>query len=124
MCYWPARWLPTQHEEGVRQQILEGLIADKGADNQVSTATRIVAEVIPSDASWLMIFNGGMQWSEGTKCSRSHRSLKFRASGSHPFRLLRSVDLIYIGGSAACRGDRLRRRAVCYQRQQPPNIDR
>jgi hypothetical protein len=49
--------IPTHHEENVRQQILEGLIADKGGDDQTSTATRILAEVIASDASWLMAFN-------------------------------------------------------------------
>src|SRR5262245_36539088 len=50
--------IPTEHEETVRQQILDGLIADKGGDDQVSTATRILAEVIASDASWLIAFNG------------------------------------------------------------------
>jgi len=49
--------VPTQHEESVRQQILEGLIVDKGGDDQISTATRILAEVVASDASWLMAFN-------------------------------------------------------------------
>jgi hypothetical protein len=52
--------VPTQHEEGVRQQILDGLIADKGGDEQISTATRILAEVIASDASWLMAFNSAI----------------------------------------------------------------
>jgi hypothetical protein len=33
--------LTTEHEESVRQQILDGLIADKDGDEQISTATRI-----------------------------------------------------------------------------------
>src|SRR5262245_44106127 len=32
--------IPTEHEESVRQQTLDGLIADKGGDEQISTATR------------------------------------------------------------------------------------
>ena len=49
--------ITTEHEESVRQQILDGLITDKGGDDQISTATRILAEVIASDATWLMVFN-------------------------------------------------------------------
>jgi hypothetical protein len=52
----------TDHEESVRQQILEGLVADKGGDRQISTATRILAEVIASDAAWLMVFNGAIDY--------------------------------------------------------------
>jgi hypothetical protein len=52
--------VPTEHEENVRQQILDGLIADKGGEEQISTATRILAEVIASDASWLMAFNSAI----------------------------------------------------------------
>jgi hypothetical protein len=48
--------IPTEHEEGVRQQILDGLIADKGGDERISKATRILAEVIASDASWLQVW--------------------------------------------------------------------
>ena len=33
---------------------------DKGGDQQISTATRILAEVIASDASWLMAFNSAI----------------------------------------------------------------
>ena len=36
------------------------MIADKGGDQQISTATRILAEVIASDAAWLMVFNGAI----------------------------------------------------------------
>src|SRR4029434_9095075 len=44
-------------DESVPQQILDGLISDKGGEDQVSTATRVLAEVIASDATWLMVFN-------------------------------------------------------------------
>jgi 50S ribosomal subunit-associated GTPase HflX len=49
--------IPTNHDESIRRQILDGLISDKGGEDQVSTATRVLAEVIASDATWLMVFN-------------------------------------------------------------------
>src|SRR4030095_325154 len=48
----------TEHEDNVRQQILDDLIADRGGDDRGSSATRILAKVIASDAFWLMVFNG------------------------------------------------------------------
>ena len=54
----------TEHEESIRQQILGGLIADKGGDQQISTAPRILAEVIASDASRFMVFNGLTQFTD------------------------------------------------------------
>jgi len=49
--------LLSPSDESARQQILDGLISDKGGGSQISTATRILAEVIASDATWLMVFN-------------------------------------------------------------------
>jgi hypothetical protein len=37
--------IPTHHEESLRQQILDGLIADKGGDQQISTATMIFSRL-------------------------------------------------------------------------------
>src|SRR5215813_11927430 len=47
-------------DESIRRQILDGLISDKGGEDQVSTATRVLAEVIASDATWLMAFNSAI----------------------------------------------------------------
>ena len=68
--------ITTEHEENVRQQILDGLIADKGGDEQISTATRILAEVIASDASWLMAFNIPLI----TSAQKTRRLLPFNSS--------------------------------------------
>jgi hypothetical protein len=48
----------TEHEENIGQQIVEGLIADKGGDEQVSKPTRILAKVIALDAAWLQARTG------------------------------------------------------------------
>src|SRR5262249_13159706 len=49
--------LLSSSDESVRQQILDGLISVKGGDGQINTATKIMAEGITSDATWLMVFN-------------------------------------------------------------------
>ena len=47
----------TEHEENIKAAILDGLVTYKGCENQISTAMRIPAEVIASDAALLMSFN-------------------------------------------------------------------
>jgi 50S ribosomal subunit-associated GTPase HflX len=47
----------TADEQDIRASILVGLIDDKGGEKQISTAMRILAEVIASDAAWLVAFN-------------------------------------------------------------------
>jgi hypothetical protein len=44
-------------EQNIREEILAGLIADKGGEQQFGTATRVLAEVLASDAAWLTAFN-------------------------------------------------------------------
>ena len=45
--------IPTEHEENVRQQILDGLLADKGGTSRYRMPTRILAKV--EDAPRLIV---------------------------------------------------------------------
>jgi hypothetical protein len=47
----------TAEEQDIRSDILAGLVADKGGEQQIGTAERILAEIISSDVALLVTFN-------------------------------------------------------------------
>lgn len=51
----------TESERDIRADILAGLIADSGGEAQISTATRILAEIISSDVALLVTFNQAIE---------------------------------------------------------------
>ena len=50
-----------ENERDIRAEILAGLIADSGGEAQISTATRIWAEIISSDVALLVTFNQAIE---------------------------------------------------------------
>jgi hypothetical protein len=70
----PSNARHRSHVFPVREEILNGLINDKSGQAQISTAMRVLAEVIASDAAWLVAVNramDGVMESKGAKQSES-----------------------------------------------------
>ena len=53
---------PTDHS--IREEILAGLLADKGGDQQISTAMRVLAEIIASDVAQLVSLHHSIDLSQ------------------------------------------------------------
>ncbi len=51
----------TEEEQDIRTDILTGLVADKGGEQQIGTAERILAEIISSDVALLVTFNQAIE---------------------------------------------------------------
>ena len=64
----------TLSERSIREEILAGLLADKGCEVQISTAMRVLAEIIASDVSLLVTFNQAIESVRGLRSPAAQAS--------------------------------------------------
>src|SRR5215831_12223259 len=100
----------TADEQAVREEILAGLIADKGGQQQIGTAERILAEIINSDVALLVTFNQAI---EGVIRNNQKARQNPKALVSIG-RLQEAVGHLLIGKPSAVRDGEPR--LVCYSR--------
>jgi hypothetical protein len=88
-------------EQAIREDILAGLIADKGGERQIGTAERILAEIIASDISLLVTFNQELYFLKrrevwpGTESNCRHEAKNARSpSDTEKQTVAKSWDLI------------------------------
>jgi hypothetical protein len=87
----------TPDEHAIREEILAGLVSDKGGAAQISTAMPVLAEVIARDVTWLVAFNRAIDGC--MECSQKARSNPKALHTLHGYKrgLVNSLTEIFSG---------------------------
>jgi hypothetical protein len=99
----------TPDEQAIREDILAGLIADKGGNQQIGTAERILAEIISSDVALLVTFNKAIEGviSNNQKARQNPRALAQLDGYKRPLVSSLSANLQRFGMGKVCKVETL-----------------